>query len=75
MLHRLPRVERDRLGIDLSTDPAGEMRTRGPNDRPDPVNSTSTANSASFQSRSCSVCTSNGLFALILHENLCSGLP
>jgi hypothetical protein len=41
----------------------------------DHVNSTSTANSASFRSCSYSVCTSTDPFALILRESLCSGLP
>lgn len=37
--------------------------------------STSTANSASFQSRSRSVCISTDLFALISREISCFGLP
>jgi hypothetical protein len=40
-----------------------------------PVNSTSTANSASFRSCSYSVCTPTGLYVLILRENLYCGLP
>jgi hypothetical protein len=55
--------------------PRGQLTWKPTSAADDPVNSTSTAISASFQSCSYSVCTSTGPLALILRENFYSELP